>query len=181
MLLLLRNFCTESSADSLQQHWLGICLSSRASFEHGHDSTFAVTTTPESHLLSCPATYSGLLPRDSTSEYIRNLKLSARGVLYVATNRGIVHRVQLPGAPIPLCSKRAAAAEVSSFQAMSVQPSRSAGDAAHIFGCYIALCSILETTMAVYDRVSTRRLFGDLCHKFCGSWQKFVPNLQIII
>ena len=40
----------------------------------------------------------GPLPRDSTSEYVRDLKLSARGVLYVATNRGILHRVRLPGA-----------------------------------------------------------------------------------
>ena len=36
--------------------------------------------------------------RDSTSEYVRELKLSARGILYVATNRGVLHRVRLPGA-----------------------------------------------------------------------------------
>ena len=50
----------------------------------------------------------GPQPRDSTSEFVRELKLSARDVLYVATNRGVLHRVRLPGA-MPLVLKYAQA------------------------------------------------------------------------
>ena len=39
--------------------------------------------------------------RDSKSEYVRCIGLSGAGALYVATNRGVLQRVQLPGTPKP--------------------------------------------------------------------------------
>lgn len=37
-------------------------------------------------------------PSDSKAEWVRFLALAGRDVLYVATNRGLIHRVILPGA-----------------------------------------------------------------------------------
>ncbi len=60
----------------------------------------------------------GSQTRDSTSEYVRELRLTARGVLYVATNRGVLHRVRLPGAAIP-----------TNFEALLVLVARKMGSA----------------------------------------------------